>query len=64
MCPTTLSLQPATMGTKPLTQAAYYEIRRSVHEKNETEVCPLHMDWVVVTETNGNRRLQMRWRAN
>ncbi len=24
---------------------------------------PLRMNWVVVTDTNGNRRPQMHWRA-
>lgn len=23
---------------------------------------PLHMNWVLVTDTNGNRRPQMHWR--
>lgn len=64
MCSTTLSRQPATMGTKPLTQAACYEIRCAIDEKSEAEVHLVRMDWVVVADTNGNRRLQMRWRAN
>jgi hypothetical protein len=58
---TTLSLQPATMATKPLTQSACYDIRPPVHEKSEAGGRPKHMNWVVVTDTNGSRRLQMHW---
>ena len=32
------------------------------HEKPELHRVFMH--WVVVTDTNGNRRPQMRWRAN
>ena len=64
MSSTTPSLHPATMATKPLTQFACYEIHGPVHKKSETEAHHLHMNWVVVTDTNGNRRLQMRWRTN
>jgi hypothetical protein len=58
---TTLNLPATIMATKPLPRFGY-EIRRRVQE-NQAEVRPLHMDWVVVTDTNGNRRLQIRWRA-
>jgi len=64
MSSTTLSLHPATMATKPLTSAACYEFHRPAHEKSEAELHPLRMDWHVINDANGNRRLQMRWRAN
>jgi hypothetical protein len=63
MYSTTMTLQPATMATKLLTQAACYDVRSPIHEKSEAEVRPVRIDWVVVTDANGNRRLQMHWRA-
>jgi hypothetical protein len=36
----------------------------AVHEKREAEFRPLRMDWVVVTDTNGNRRPEIGWRVN
>jgi hypothetical protein len=63
MCSTILTIQPATITTKPLMQAACGDIS-PVHEKREAEFRPLPMDWVVVTDTNGNRRPEMRWRVN
>ena len=33
-----------------------------IHEKPEFHC--VFMGWVVVTDTNGNRRPQMRWRSN
>jgi hypothetical protein len=33
-----------------------------IHEKPEFH--RVFMRWVVTTDTNGNRRPQMRWRAN
>jgi len=32
-----------------------------VHEKYEAEFHPLHMKWVLVDDTKGNPRPQMRW---
>ena len=32
--------------------------------REKPEFHRVFMRWVVVTDTNGNRRLQMRWRAN
>ena len=64
MCSTTVTLQPVTMAVKPLTQAASFESWRPVHETGAAKFHPVHMNWMVVTDTKGNRRLQMRWQAN
>ena len=32
-----------------------------VHEKYEAEFNPLHMNWVLVDDTKGNPRAQLRW---
>ena len=37
-------------------------LRPLIHEKAEFHRAL--MRWVVITDTNGNRRPQMRWRAN
>jgi len=35
-----------------------------VHEKYEAESNPLHMKWVLIDDTKGNPRAQMRWVVN
>jgi len=57
MCSTAPILHPPTMTT----QAACHNISRPVEQKPEAEFHPVHMNWVVVSDTNGNRRLQMHW---
>jgi hypothetical protein len=37
MYSTTMTLQPATMATKPLTQAVCYDIRRPVQDQSNVE---------------------------
>ena len=64
MCGTALTLQPAVMAAKQFMRAACSDIYRPAHEKGEAEFRPLRMSWVVVTDTNGNRRLQMRWQIS
>lgn len=64
MCSTTLTLLPVTLATQSLARAASYDGHRAVDEKAEHEFRPVHMNWVVVTDPNGHRQLQMRWRAN
>ena len=63
MC-SSLSLQPVAVRAKPLTQVASYEVCRPVHDTVEREFHPVHMNWVVVTDMKGNRRLQISWRVN
>jgi len=64
MCSTTLTLQPTMVAAKQLTRAACCDNCRPVREKVEARFRPLRMNWVVVTDTNGNRRLQMSWRVS
>jgi len=63
MCSTRLTQQAATIMTKPLMQAVGGDIS-PVHEKREAPFHPLCMNWVVVTDTKGNRRTEMRWQTN
>jgi hypothetical protein len=37
------------------------EIYPPVHEKYQAEFSPLHMNWVLIDDTEGNHRAQMRW---
>ncbi len=48
-------------GTTKLVQGACCDICPSVHGKDEAEFHPLHMNWALVTDTNGNPRLKMQW---
>jgi hypothetical protein len=64
MCFTTLTLLPVTIATQSLAGAANHDIHRAVDGKAEHEFRPVRMNWVVVTDPNGHRQLQMRWRAN
>ena len=42
-------------------QGACCDICPPVHKKYEAEFNPLHMNWVLVDDTKGNSRAQMRW---
>ena len=64
MCSTTLTLQSATITTRSLIGAASHEICPPVYESGKANFCSPRMKWVVVTDTNGNRRPQMCWRYN
>jgi len=64
MFATSLTLQAATMATKPLTLAACGDICQPSDEKDQADFRPLHMNWAMVTDTDGNRLPQMCWRAN
>jgi hypothetical protein len=52
------------MATKPLTLAACGDICQPSDEKDQADFRPLHMNWAMVTDTDGNRLPQMCWRAN
>jgi hypothetical protein len=52
------------MPTEPLMRAPRSDVCGPVDEKREAEFRLLHMNWVVVTDTNGNRQPEMRWRVN
>jgi len=61
MWSTTLTLQPTMVAAKQLIRAACCDNCRPVHEEGEVKFRPLRMNWDVVTDTKGNRRLQMSW---
>jgi len=60
---TTLTLPPATVLITPLVAAACSGICTPVNQHVEAHVPPVHVEWVVITDKNGNRRLQMHWLA-
>jgi hypothetical protein len=64
MCCTTLIAQETTMSTTQLMRVAHYEVCWPTREEQGRQYQPLRMNWVVVTDANGNRRLQMGWRAD
>ena len=60
----TLTAQEITMTTTQFTRTVGYESCMPVEEIFAPEYRRLRMNWVVVTDENGNRRLQMGWRAD
>ena len=64
MCCTPLSIKEASMATTQFTCAAGYEVWRPRQEAQEAERTLLRMNWVVVTDEDGNRQLRMCWRAD
>jgi hypothetical protein len=59
----TLLAQPVAMATTQLARVIRYEVSAPQHEQN-TGRQPLRMNWVVVTDKNGSRRLRMQWVAD
>jgi len=53
-------IPPVPSGAS-LVLRACCDICPPVHEKHEVESNSLHMNWVLVDETKGNHRAQMRW---
>jgi hypothetical protein len=62
MCSPLLTLQAAPTSAS-LVQGACCDICPPVYESCKARFRSLRMNWVVVTDTNGNRRLKMHWRA-
>ena len=60
MCSPMLTVQ-AAQNSALLVHGTFCDICSPVHEKYEAELNPLHMDWVLVDDTKGNPRAQMRW---
>lgn len=52
-----------TMATTEFMRCVLRE-RSPVIEQFPTQNQPLRVNWVVLTDDNGNRRLQMGWRAD
>ena len=60
MCSPMPTVQAAPTSPS-LVQIACCDICFPVHKKYEAELNPLHMNWVLVNDTKGNPRAQMRW---
>jgi len=59
MCSPVLTVQAASTNDS-FVQSACSDTS-PVHEKYEAEFSPLHMNWVLVDDTKGSLRAQMRW---
>ena len=64
MCCATLIALDTTMATTQLIRSACYQVCWPRQGQQTEEFSALRMNWVVVTDENGNRRLQMGWRAD
>jgi hypothetical protein len=60
----TLTAQETTMPTTQLMRAACYDVCWPMKAEQEIHRQALRMNWVVVTDANGDRRLKMSWRAD
>jgi hypothetical protein len=60
----TLTAQVITMTTTQFTRSLCYESCMPVEQFFVSQHQPLRMNWVVVIDENGNRRLQMGWHAD
>jgi hypothetical protein len=60
---TTLTLHPATVLPKTLVPIACSDRSVPATEQVEAELHPVRMEWIVINDANGNRRLQMHWWA-
>ena len=61
MCCITLFAYEGAMATTQLMQAASYELGWTRPEEARAEYRSPRMNWVVVTDKDQNRRMQMRW---
>jgi hypothetical protein len=52
---------PLAMTTTELTRAIHYELAWTGQSRIHVESNSLRLSWVVVTDCDGNRRLQMQW---
>ena len=59
-----LNLQAGTIAMKSPMPAVDCDIYAPGFDENGTQFRSLYMKWIVVTDTTGNRRLQMRWRTH
>lgn len=59
-----LAAPEITMATTLFMRAACYENCSPLVEQFPVQHQPLRMNWVVVTDENGNRRLQVDWHAD
>jgi hypothetical protein len=52
------------MATTQLSRVIRYEHSVPLQLEQKIEQQPLRMNWVVVTDKNGSRRLRMQWAAS
>ena len=52
---------PMAMATSELVRAIHFEDVSTGQFEGNVERTSLRMSWVVVTDSNGSRRLQMQW---
>jgi len=52
------------MATTQLSRVIRYEHSVPLQLEQKIEQQPLRMNWVVVTDKNGSRRLSMQWAAS
>jgi hypothetical protein len=57
----TLYAQPLAMATTQLARAVHYKVAPNAQLERTVERKSLSMSWVVVTDSNGNRKLQIQW---
>ena len=57
----TLVAQPLAMATTQLARIVHYEVAPDWQLEGTVERKSLSMSWVVVTDSNGNRKLQIQW---
>jgi hypothetical protein len=60
----TLSAHNTTMATTQVTRAASRSFCWPRLEEQKAERTPVRMNWVVVTDENGNRQLRSVWHAD
>jgi hypothetical protein len=56
-----LFAQPMAMATTQLARAIHYENVSACQLEGDVEHKSLSMSWVVVTDNNGKRKLQIQW---
>lgn len=64
MCCAILTATETTMSTTQLMRAVCFDACSLQKRERETQSRHLRMNWVVVTDANGNRRLKMNWPAD
>jgi hypothetical protein len=57
----TLFAQPLAMATTQLARIIHYENTCTCRLEENVERKSVRMSWVVVTDGNGNRKLQVQW---
>lgn len=61
MCTTTMMIDKTAMATTKVTRPACYHITWAQQDEFRVEGQQLRMNWVVVTDEKGRRKLRMCW---